>query len=76
MKLLKNRGIFVDLLSKKEVCDMTLATFSREDMREYQGWERGLEEGKILTYAEFGLSPEEIAARVSMTVDEVKKILG
>ncbi len=55
---------------------MTLATFSREDMREYQGWERGLEEGKILIYAEFGLSPEEIAARVSMTVDEVKKILG
>lgn len=25
---------------------MTMATFSREEIREYQGWERGLEEGR------------------------------
>lgn len=58
---------------------MTMATFSREDMREYQGWERGMEEGmeqgRVLTYAEFGLSPEEIALRVSMPLEEVKRIL-
>lgn len=79
LELLKARGIFVDLLSDREVCDMTMAAFSREKMKEYQGWERGLEEGreegKILTYAEFGLSPEEIAVRVSMPVEDVKRIL-
>ncbi len=79
LELLKDRGIFRELLSDKEVCDMTMATFSREDMREYQGWERGMEEGmeqgRVLTYAEFGLSPEEIALRVSMPLEEVKRIL-
>lgn len=35
-----------DLLSDREVCNMTMATFSREEIREYQGWERGLEEGR------------------------------
>lgn len=46
LELLKSRGIFVDLLSDREVCDMTMATFSREEIREYQGWERGMEEGR------------------------------
>lgn len=46
LKLLISRGIFVDLLLNQEVCNMTMATFSREDIREYQGWERGLEEGR------------------------------
>lgn len=46
LELLKSRGIFVDLLSDREVCNMTMATFSREEIREYQGWERGLEEGR------------------------------
>lgn len=35
-----------DLLSDREVCNMTMATFSREEIREYQGWERGLEESR------------------------------
>lgn len=45
LKLLTDRGIFVDLLSDKEVCDMTMAQFSRDDILIYQGREEGLEEG-------------------------------
>lgn len=44
LKLLMDRGIFVDLLSDKEVCDMTMAQFSRDDMLVYQGREEGREE--------------------------------
>ncbi|MDE6984113.1 MAG: hypothetical protein K2O99_06175, partial [Lachnospiraceae bacterium] len=33
------------LLSSKEVCDMTLAQFSRDDMLIYQGREEGREQG-------------------------------
>ena len=43
--LLMERGIFVDLLSDKEVCDMTAAQFSREDIIKSQGREEGREEG-------------------------------
>lgn len=32
LKLLIERNIFVDLLTDKEVCDMTMAQFSRDDM--------------------------------------------
>ena len=35
----------MDLLSDKEVCDMTMAQFSRDDMLIYQGREEGREEG-------------------------------
>ena len=40
------RGIFVDLLSNKEVCDMTMARFSRDDILICQGREEGVEEGR------------------------------
>ena len=33
------------LLSDKEVCDMTMAQFSRDDILIYQGLEEGLEKG-------------------------------
>lgn len=39
LQLLMERDIFVDLLSDKEVCDMTMAQFSRDDMLMYQGRE-------------------------------------
>ena len=45
LQLMLDRGIFVDLLSDKEVCDMTMAQFSRDDMLIYQGREEGREEG-------------------------------
>jgi len=45
LELMLDRGIFVDLLSDKEVCDMTMAQFSRDDILIYQGREEGREEG-------------------------------
>ena len=61
--LLMERGIFVDLLSDKEVCDMTAAQFSREDIIKSQGREEGREEGikaLIIDNMEEGKSKEEI----------------
>lgn len=46
LQLMLERGIFVDLLSDKEVCDMTMAQFSRDDILIYQGREEGCEEGR------------------------------
>ncbi len=46
LEMMLERGIFVDLLSDKEVCDMTMAQFSRDDILLYQGREEGLEEGR------------------------------
>lgn len=40
------------------------------------GREEGREEGKILTYFEFGLTPEEISAKVSRDIEYVNQILG
>ncbi|MDE7030381.1 MAG: hypothetical protein K2P63_10485 [Lachnospiraceae bacterium] len=48
LNLLIKRNIFADLLSDKEVCDMALAQFSRDDMLIYQGREEGREEGEML----------------------------
>ena len=45
-QLLISRGVFVDLFQDKEVCDMTVAQFSRDDMLLYQGREEGLEQGR------------------------------
>lgn len=42
LQLMLDRGIFVDLLLDKEVCDMTMAQFSRDDILIYQGREEGL----------------------------------
>ena len=36
----------MDLLNDKEVCDMTMAQFSRDDILLYQGREEGREEGR------------------------------
>ena len=46
LNLMLRRGIFVDLLSDKEVCDMTMARFSRDDILICQGREEGVEEGR------------------------------
>lgn len=46
LSLLIERNIFVDLLTDKEVCDMTMAQFSRDDILIYQGREEGRAEGK------------------------------
>lgn len=45
LTLMLERSIFVDLLTDKEVCDMTMAQFSRDDILLYRGLEQGLERG-------------------------------
>ena len=46
LELMLKRKIFTDLLSDKEVCDMTMAQFSRDDILIYQGREEGRAEGR------------------------------
>ena len=66
LELLIKRDIFVDLLTDKEVCDMTMAQFSRDDILLYQGREEGREEGErigelrgvIRTYQKLGIPLE------------------
>lgn len=53
LALLIERNIFVDLFTYKEVCDMTMAQFSRDDMLIYQGREEGREEGKAEAIIDF-----------------------
>ena len=50
--LLRDRKVFVDLLSSEEVCDVTAAQFSREDIFRSQGKAEGIEEGKAQGKAE------------------------
>ncbi len=61
------RGIFVDLLSDKEVCDMTMAQFSRDEILIYQGREAGREEGIeafIADKLEDGIAEEMIIGKL------------
>ena len=65
------RGIFVDLLSDKEVCDMTMAQFSRDEILIYQGREAGREEGReegieafIVDKLEDGVAEETIIGKL------------
>ena len=53
LSLLIERNIFVDLLTDKEVCDMTMAQFSRDDMLIYQGREEGRAAGKVEAIIDF-----------------------
>ena len=66
---LKDRGIFVDLFSDKEVCDMTIAQFSRDDILIYQG--RELE---VFTSVQEGdYSIERGAQKLNLTVEEFEQ---
>ena len=44
--LLRDRGVFTDLLSSEEVCNVTAAQFSREDIFRSQGRNQGIDEGE------------------------------
>ena len=83
-KLLINRGVFVDLFQDKEVCDMTVAQFSRDDMLLYQGREEGLEQGReegirltksVLRLDNEGYAVSDIATELRISVEGVRKIL-
>ena len=74
---LKDRGIFVDLFSNKEVCDMTIAQFSRDDILIYQGREEGREEGRELEVfasvqeGDYGI--ERGAQKLNLSVQEFEQ---
>ena len=87
-ELLISRGVFVDLFQDKEVCDMTVAQFSRDDMLLYQGQEEGREEGleqgreegirltkSVLRLDNEGYAVSDIATELRISVEEVKRIL-
>lgn len=57
LDLLIKRKIFVELLTDKEVCDMTMAQFSRDDMLIYQGREEEQAEAVIELLEEVGELP-------------------
>lgn len=83
LELLKNRGIFVELLSDQEVCNMTAATFSRDDILRYQGEERGIEKGIeafIIDKLEDGIAEDIIIDRLQkrfeLDADTAKNILA
>ena len=65
IELLVKRDIFVDLLTDKEVCDMTMAQFSRDDILLYQGREEGEKIGAIRTYQKLNV-PFETARQYIM----------
>lgn len=77
INVLKEREIFVDLFSNKEVCDMTMAQFSRDDILIYRGREEGRKEER-LAMIEKALrkrtSPQIIADMFDIPEDEVKRV--
>lgn len=73
LELLLERGIFVDLLSDKEVCDMTMAQFSRDDILIYQGREEGREEGREQGIKAFILDKVEDGVASSTIIQKLRK---
>ena len=63
-QLFIKRGIFTDILSKKEVINMALIQFSREAELLYvgreEGWEQGLEQGQELQKGVFKMLKQNI----------------
>ena len=61
----------MDLLSDKEVCDMTMAQFSRDDILIYQGREEGIR-AFILDKVEDGIAKNVIIQKLRrhFTLDE------
>lgn len=74
LELLIKREIFVDLLTDKEVCNMTMAQFSRDDILIYQGREEGEIigeiKGAIRTYKKMGIAPDDAKGYI---MDEFQK---
>ena len=60
IELLKERGILLKEFSRKEVCDMTVAKFSRDDILRYCALEEGQILGTIKTLKNLGYSDSQI----------------
>jgi len=63
----------VDLLSDKEVCDMTMAQFSRDDILIYQGLEEGREEGLEEGIRAFILDKMEDGIAESVIIQKLRR---
>ena len=77
IKLLTERGILIKEFAKKEVCDMTVAQFSRDDILKYGAREEGREEGRqetIRIMLKKGRTPEEIAEFGDFDIEEIRRI--
>ena len=77
IKLLTERGILLKEFAKKEVCDMTVAQFSRDDILKYGAREEGREEGRqetIRIMLKKGRTPEEIAEFGDFDIEEIRRI--
>ncbi len=48
----------------------------RERLSREDGLEKGLEKGRILAYAELGVSIEDIARQFSYSVEEIESIIA
>ena len=70
---LKDRGIFVDLFSDKEVCDMTIAQFSRDDILMYRGREEGRDLEVFSSVQEGDYSIERGAQKLNLSVQEFEQ---
>ena len=70
IEMMLERGIFVDLLSDKEVCDMTMAQFSRDDILIYQGREEGEVKGRVEAVLEL---LEDIGEPSEMLINYIMK---
>ena len=77
IKLLTERGILLKEFAKKEVCDMTVAQFSRDDILKYGAREEGREEGRqetIRIMLKKGRTPEEIADFCDFDIEEIRTV--
>ena len=77
IKLLTERGILLKEFAKKEVCDMTVAQFSRDDILKYCAREEGREEERqetIRIMLEKGRTPEEIADFCDFDIEEIRTV--
>ena len=75
LDLLIKRKIFVELLTDKEVCDMTMAQFSRDDMLIYQGREEGREEGRRELAASEISAIRNLMLKLKMTAEQAMDTL-
>ena len=67
----------MDLLSDKEVCDLTVAQFSREDIIRHEGIEQGIEQklySQVRKKMEKHKAPIQIAEELEEDYDKIKEI--
>jgi hypothetical protein len=67
-KLFEKRGIFVDLFTRKEVCQMAVLDFSRDEMLKWAGKEEGIQ-ALVEAFSEDGYSEDAIKNKLVRKFD-------